>query len=206
MSTLRPGREKEFDTGYFDCLTDGRRRRALAVLFDEVGVTSERALARRLAAAERGETPRSVADEAVTNVRTSLRHVHLPKLDEAGLVDWDGEDGTVSAADHPLLEDARFRGIVETDVDGWDDIVEGLADQRRRDALVVLESEGELSRDRLAEVLAARDADELALQLHHVHLPKLDDAGLIDYDPDAGTAAYRGHPELPAVGDLHLAH
>ncbi|WP_226022889.1 DUF7344 domain-containing protein [Halomicrobium salinisoli] len=205
MSTLRPGREKEFDTGYFDCLTDGRRRRTLAVLFDEVGVTSERALARRLAAAESEETPQSVADEAVTNVRTSLRHVHLPKLDDADLIDWDGEDGTVAAADHPLLSDPQFRSIVETDVEGWDDVVAGLADQRRRDALVVLESEGELSRDRLAEVLAARDPDELALQLHHVHLPKLDDAGLVDYDPDAGTVAYRGHPALPAVGDLHLA-
>ncbi|WP_225335237.1 DUF7344 domain-containing protein [Halomicrobium urmianum] len=205
MSTLRPSREKEFDTGYFDCLTDGRRRGALTVLLDEVGVTSERALARRLAAAERDTTPQSVDDDAITTVRTSLRHVHLPKLDDAGLVDWDADDGTVAATDHPLLSDPQFRSIVETDVDGWDDVVAGLADQRRRDALVVLASEEELSRDRLAEVLAARDQDDLALQLHHVHLPKLDDAGLIDYDPDEGTAVYRGHPELPAVDGLHLA-
>jgi hypothetical protein len=31
--------------------------------------------------------------------------------------------------------------------------------------------------------------DPVAVMLHHVHLPRLDDLGFVDYDPDAGVVA-----------------
>ncbi|WP_224448085.1 DUF7344 domain-containing protein [Haloprofundus salilacus] len=37
-----------------------------------------------------------------------------------------------------------------------------------------------------SDEVATDDSDQLASTLHHLHLPKLDDVGLLDYDPDAG--------------------
>lgn len=44
-------------------------------------------------------------------------------------------------------------------------------------------------------------SDRLDLRLRHSALPKLDDAGAVDFDPDDGTVRYRGHPELEMVLD-----
>ena len=34
-------------------------------------------------------------------------------------------------------------------------------------------------------------ADQLLLETHHTHLPKLEDAGLVEYDAQTGTVRYR---------------
>jgi hypothetical protein len=36
----------------------------------------------------------------------------------------------------------------------------------------------------------------LRSSLHHTHLPKLDDADVVEYDPDDGTVQYRGDPHI----------
>ncbi|SFS10760.1 hypothetical protein SAMN05216559_3800 [Halomicrobium zhouii] len=36
----------------------------------------------------------------------------------------------------------------------------------------------------------------LRSSLHHTHLPKLDDAEVVEYDPDDGTVQYRGDPHI----------
>lgn len=68
-----------------------------------------------------------------------------------------------------------------------------LADFRRRHVLDVLEDADEpCGLDGLATAIEARevrtaDADDVRITLHHVHLPMLDDAGLVEYDPATGT-------------------
>ena len=42
----------------------------------------------------------------------------------------------------------------------------------------------------------AEDVERALVDLRHVDLPTLSEAGVIEYDPDAGTVAYAGHPEL----------
>jgi len=37
------------------------------------------------------------------------------------------------------------------------------------------------------------DETDIAISLHHSTLPKLDDAGLIEYDPRSTTVRYRGY-------------
>lgn len=41
-----------------------------------------------------------------------------------------------------------------------------------------------------------RDVDGVMIELHHAALPKLDAAGVVDYDARSKTVRYRGHPAL----------
>lgn len=63
-------------------LADERRRRALRVLWDADGVVSLTELTDEVTRLERGGDVRPDSER----VRTSLYHVHLPKLAELGLV------------------------------------------------------------------------------------------------------------------------
>ena len=67
----------------------------------------------------------------------------------------------------------------------------------------------------LAEVLVDLEAESAAaddeqrtrtkIDLHHRHLPKMDAAGFLEYDPKSGDVRYRGTTESDLVGELsHL--
>lgn len=56
---------------------------------------------------------------------------------------------------------------------------------------------GPVTRDELTDYIADRatetattdlDRRAIAMELHHVHLPKLDETGMIEYDPQSGVA------------------
>jgi len=52
----------------------------------------------------------------------------------------------------------------------------------------------------LADRVAERESDgddceTVAIALHHVHLPKLAEGGVIDYDPRSETVRYCGRPD-----------
>lgn len=81
----------------FNILTDGDRRAVLTHLLwrDE--------------STKLGELTTCVGSSDTDTAAASLHHLHLPKLDEAGLVDYDHEQRTVSARQsiyelEPLLE------------------------------------------------------------------------------------------------------
>lgn len=76
------------------------------------------------------------------------------------------------------------------DEPGTDEIFDVLSATERRFVLHYLSTAGEvLTLGELAEWLATQegageyDAEELAIALHHGHLPRLADVDLIDYDP-----------------------
>lgn len=90
-------------------LASSRRRCVLSMLADGDEVTVEK-LARTIAARERNGT---FDDDRRDRVVVSLVHNHLPRLADHGVVDYDRQDGTVSAGRsfaelEPFLE--RFRG------------------------------------------------------------------------------------------------
>lgn len=93
-----------------------------------------------------------------------------------------------------------------------DQFYRALASTHRRRLLYYLLETTESTVEELASVLGGwevttggtmqtpADRSELRLELMHVHLPRLADAGLIAYDPDEGTVELE--PLHPRVADL----
>lgn len=179
----------------FDQLTGGRRE-VIDVLVGRSSPLSERELAARLATRGRAVSPDEV-DASVVDIRhRRLRHVQLPILEEADLVEWDRSASTVEQSDHLVYEDPRFRAFVGTDadLDDFEGLVDCLSVERRRHVLVALEENDEpVTVDDLVRAVLDRDAradtSEVAAALHHVDLPKLEAVGLIDRSRDGSTVA-----------------
>jgi DNA-binding transcriptional ArsR family regulator len=72
------------------------RRQVLSYLSDREGPVDVEELARVVAARREARPAGGVADREWRALRTSLVHVHLPKLRNGGLVTWDRDDGRVS--------------------------------------------------------------------------------------------------------------
>jgi len=85
----------------FDMLADRRRRHVLQCLTDQPDGLAEFA---DLVDAVVGHEPETEAGDRET-IRTSLYHVHLPKLAEAGVIDYDMRSEAVRYTRHPLLEE-----------------------------------------------------------------------------------------------------
>ena len=86
-----------------------------------------------------------------------------------------------------------------------------LADRRRRAVVEVLRTapRGSLAASDLVDAVAAvceADADDLAPTLYHRHLPKLDEAGVVDYDAEAEVVSYDSDPLIERCLDLAETH
>jgi hypothetical protein len=87
----------------FGLLSEGPRRRVLVSLLEvESGsIPVEEAALTRSAAARSGSSAGvgvtgETGPDAASSEAVALRHVHLPKLDESDLVEWDDDAGTVA--------------------------------------------------------------------------------------------------------------
>jgi|GEM_PF-539049 len=164
-------------------LADGRRRTTLAQLLTARGRVPVDVLAIRVAAVEAGVSPIDVDADRHGDVTIDLHHVHLPKLDDVGLIDL--ADGGAAATDRA----ARFERVLEA-VEGVSDpdaALDALADRRRRSVVErVARVDEPIELDDLADRVADSDddRDDVAIDLHHRHLPKLDDAGFLTYDAE----------------------
>lgn len=206
LKTMSKGTEK---AGYmpqntvFKALAHQRRRTVLRIL-ERVTRASPEELATHLVA-EEGEKPLvDVTRQEVERVHQCLAHNHIPQLMDATLVTH--EDGVVMTTQHPALRDPKINAMIGTDAPDWSEVLANLADKRRRIMLTALyRNEGPMDRRELAaevteKVQGDNDSevviDDVLQESHHIHLPKLEAAGLITYDVSDHSVTYEGHPAL----------
>lgn len=94
-----------------------------------------------------------------------------------------------------------LRGDTQNETMNLDKISDILRNPVRRQTVAVLDGKNDISRDRLIDVLATAEADDtddaeqirrrVRIELHHNHLPRLADAGLIEYDEETVAATSR---------------
>jgi len=100
-----------------------------------------------------------------------------------------------------------------------DAVLDALGDQRRRYALYFLRDRDAVAVETLATALTGwlavrdgattawpQDRDRVLASLHHQDLPKLDAAGLVAYDREAGTVTFEESALARDLLDLLLAY
>ncbi|RDI70375.1 DUF7344 domain-containing protein [Halopelagius longus] len=88
----------------FQALSDRNRRLTFSCLEEDDCPKSVETLAAEVVAEREDVSPEDVGDEERRTAAVKLYHVHLPKLDEAGLVSFDPEERTVSRATGGVAE------------------------------------------------------------------------------------------------------
>jgi len=83
----------------FEVLSSSRRRQILYHLHRRDGRADLRTLARDTATDETDETDESVDNDVVKRFYISLYQTHVPKLEQVGLVEYDGDEKTVTLTD-----------------------------------------------------------------------------------------------------------
>lgn len=83
----------------FDILSSSRRRYVLYYLRQAEGPVELTALADHVAAWENQTEIENLTDREKKRVYVSIYQTHIPKLDQAGVVSWDRDTGTVSLSD-----------------------------------------------------------------------------------------------------------
>lgn len=99
----------------FEALADARRRTTLTVLEDQHQPLSVETLARDVTASEAAPSDGGDTQDRFEQALSTLTHVHLPILHDAGLIGYDTAERRVSYEGHPVLhvgwlEEAHERG------------------------------------------------------------------------------------------------
>lgn len=79
----------------FAVLRNDRRRAVIAFLAGETGARSVDAVTRAVAASEHDVPPEHVTERQRKGIYVSLLQIHLPKLVEVGVIEWDERAGTI---------------------------------------------------------------------------------------------------------------
>jgi DNA-binding transcriptional ArsR family regulator len=178
-------------------LEDPDRRAIVSALVDRDAPAPVDDLSARVAVSD--------ADEA--DVAISLRHTHLPKLRNAGLV-TDAHRHAVELSQHPDVRDGPLTADLLASVgqEVWTALDALHRDPVRPAALAQLHpagsalTVGELARRLDAPKAAGDGSDGTELALRRVHAPRLDAVGLVRYDAGTDEVAYGADRWFPLSG------
>ncbi|NHN59142.1 MULTISPECIES: hypothetical protein [Halorussus] len=109
----------------FEVLKSPRRRYALYYLRQEGGESELSDLTEQVAAWENETTPSALSTEQRKRVYISLYQTHLPKLDEANIVEYDRDAGVIRLGDRASDLDL-YLGDVSREEFPWDRYYLGL--------------------------------------------------------------------------------
>lgn len=82
-------------------LLDETRRRYLLYIVQQTDPTTLTEAARTIAAAETEYQPANVPNDVLEDVRVDLQHVHLPKLQDSGVIEYDARNGDIRCGSLP---------------------------------------------------------------------------------------------------------
>lgn len=94
----------------FDALSHPRRLRAIRVLDDFDASLALKDLAVETVRSERSESQEEVDTEQAEAVHIALHHCHVPKLADAGLVEYDNTEKRVAIAESAPLDAMKALG------------------------------------------------------------------------------------------------
>ncbi|WP_225334009.1 DUF7344 domain-containing protein [Halomicrobium urmianum] len=196
----------QVDPELMQVLAPPRRRRVVSVL-EDIDALSTESLAASVLADEATAAATVVTDDRRREMHSSLVHVDLPALEDAGVLEYDRTSNWVAARS---ARPARIAQRIASAADGDDRAtLEALANERRQALLTCVAGKGPCELERVARLVAARErdcrpaavpadvADDVATSLHHVHLPKLGAADLLHYDPEENVVV--AVDDLPSV-------
>jgi hypothetical protein len=136
-----------------------------------------------------------------------LRHRHLPALARLNLLEWDDDAATIARGSHPVWDHSSFQSGLSADDERWTAAVTVHSDpERRAVAWTLADAESSTTRAALAREILAKTEDrpprrtaahDVAVALHHTHLPKLDAVGVLTYDAATGTVSAEDGLEVP---------
>ncbi|MGZ0745696.1 DUF7344 domain-containing protein [Haloparvum sp. AD34] len=190
----------------FNVLRNARRREVLTKLRQESKAVDLQTLVTQVAAAERELHPKDVDVDSDDRKRVyvSLYQTHLPKLVDAGFLEYADVDETTVRTTELGDRLAAFAADVASR-DHRDHLSEEtkfdlLSNRRRRLVIRYLnEVESATTLDDLAASVAAAENDtstaalssdqrkRVYVSLYQAHLPKLADVGVVEYDRESGT-------------------
>lgn len=127
----------------------------------------------------------------------SLKQVHLPKMEQYGLIEFDEERNTVSYDEDEIIE--GFHEEFE-DLSTTDDTLDLLSDSYRRQISYNFVESGreEISVDELVEYFSENkgiDNKTARLKLQHAHLPKMEAEGFLNHDREQDVVTYEWDEE-----------
>ena len=93
----------------FGILKNSRRRKVIKYLRQREERISMSDLAEHIAAVENGTTPRMLTSKQRKRVYVALYQCHLPKMDDAGVVDFNNDRGTIELGEEAVEFEAHLK-------------------------------------------------------------------------------------------------
>lgn len=201
---------------YLDVLTDEYCRPAFDYM-DEIGRTTIEDLVVEVAAARENVATEEVTEDLRNETYAALTQDHLQILEAVGVLEYDREHGRVemTPAGHRLAAvtggaepEETHEYTLETEADV---LFNALRNERRRNALRILEEDGSsMDFGELATAVASDENDVTGSQLtdkqrkrvyvslYQTHVPLLADTGFVSYDSAGGDVQItsKGHAAL----------
>lgn len=182
------------------------QRRVVLETLCEAGTVTVETLAERIVERREDGSATDVED-AREQVAIALHHNHLPQLSAHGLVTHSGSGRDASVALAPNVDQDRVRELIGFGDGNWRSLGVIVNDERRRIVAAALaDADGDRTLDELAETVVDLErgspegtheelVESVRVSLHHVHLPKLEAADVVEYNAERGLVVLDRLPE-----------